>query len=69
LEAKNRKLKIGALLSLLLLVALLIGILVLKNSTEPRVVYALQNKEADPNQQPEQKQKDPNDKKLAWADD
>ncbi len=52
MEAKNRKLKIGALLSLLLLVVLLIGILVLKNSMEPRVVYASQNKEADANQVP-----------------
>lgn len=68
MEAKNRKLKIGALLSLLLLVALLIGILVLKNSTEPRVVYALQNKEADPNQQPEQKQKDPNEREVRRPD-
>jgi protein-L-isoaspartate(D-aspartate) O-methyltransferase len=68
MEAKNRKLKIGALLSLLLLVALLIGILVLQSSTEPRVVYALQNKEADPNQQPEQKQKDPNERAVPRPD-
>ena len=52
MEANNRKLKIGVLLSLLLLVALLIGILFLKSSTEPRVVYASQNKEADANQVP-----------------
>ena len=50
METKNRKLKIATLLSLLLLVALLIGILVLKNSMEPRVVYASDNREADVNQ-------------------
>ncbi|MBA7650833.1 Protein-L-isoaspartate O-methyltransferase [subsurface metagenome] len=75
MEAKNRKLKVGALLSLLLLVALLIGILVLQSSTEPRVVYASENKEADANQvpadanqQPEQKQKDPNEREVPRPD-
>ena len=52
MEAKNRKLKVGALLSLLLLVVLLIGILFLQNSIEPKVVYASANKEADANQPP-----------------
>jgi len=50
LETGNRKLKVATLLSLLLLVALLISVLVLKSSTEPEVVYASENTEADANQ-------------------
>lgn len=42
--------KVATLLSLLLLVALLISVLVLKSSTEPEVVYASENTEADANQ-------------------
>ena len=44
--------KIGVLLPLLLLVVLLIGILFLQKSIEPKVVYASENKEADANQPP-----------------
>ena len=68
MEAKNRKLKVATLLSLLLLVVLLIGILVLKSLTEPRVVYASQNKEADANQVPADANARPDHNHPAFAE-
>ena len=68
MEAKNRKLKVAALLSLLLLAALLISILVLKSLTEPRVVCASQNKEADANQVPADANARPDHNHPAFAE-
>jgi len=59
-------------LALLVLVAIIFAV---KSPTEPKPVFAAQDKEAeanqipaDPNQQPEQEPKDPNDKKLKRPD-
>jgi len=71
LEAGNRKLKIVLLLSLLVLLALFLGIFAIKDSTRPELTFVSEDKEADANQPPtdanersEPKQKATKDKKV-----